>query len=362
MSIPSTLPDFWEWFRENGNRLRDTVYGENEGARHEALDELASAKSLLARDLILELGRSLEGGVAELVVSADGRPERVDEVKSFVSSAPKMEGWEVVAFRPRMSMREGLEIQIQGETIGPSDVWYRVTPEEDGLGLTLYVQGLTDENEEMRGLGASLLAEHEIGERDVLTLLSSLGCEALPADPQAEDLQPFKTIVATFEEARIKRYPPPGSLTVDDGKWQMLEGEINEKPAWIFINRTFDHYVGHPDYDGRLTVRIRFHDVREDGLPTTEEEYAEAQELSEQVCKMLQQGQESLHVMTLVMDGRRDMILYTNGLEQALAHLNSAPTNDFNHRLETEFEWDTAWGMYRAFVQAGDQDDEPSEN
>ena len=70
-----------------------------------------------------------------------------------------------------MEVGESVEIQLEDECVGPDDIWFHVIDTHEGLDLTLYVRGLTNENERFRGLGATLLAEHAVGERDALTLL-----------------------------------------------------------------------------------------------------------------------------------------------------------------------------------------------
>src|SRR5262249_46490193 len=144
---------FWQWFKNNGARLRDIMYGQDTAPREDASDELRQAVEEAGEEAVLEFGPAPEGGPRSLIVSADGRPERVDAVKDFVASAPELPGWEVVAFRPRMEIGDSIEIVLEGERVGPEDIRFRVTQGEGGLDLTLYVRGLTRENERLRGLG-----------------------------------------------------------------------------------------------------------------------------------------------------------------------------------------------------------------
>src|SRR5262245_29057678 len=223
---------FWQWFKNNGDRLQAAMYGRDAAAREEAADELREAVHAVQPGLVLELGRGEQGEPRQLIVSADGRAERVDAVKDFVAAAPALPGWEVVAFRPRMPIGESIEIVIQGEHIGPSDIWFDVAESGDGLGLTLYVRGLTPDNERVRGLGASLLTEHAIGERDAVTLITSLEARPLPASTAA--LRPFHDLTTVFDAARDERFPPPGELSLNpEGDWQGMQGTISGAPAVV---------------------------------------------------------------------------------------------------------------------------------
>src|SRR5690242_4379029 len=112
MQPDSARAQFWEWFRANGDRLRDMMYGPDQDAREAASAELREAVEPVHPGLVLEFGPGPEGGPRQLVVSADGRAERVNAVKEFVASAPALPGWELVAFRPRMPIGDSIEIAL----------------------------------------------------------------------------------------------------------------------------------------------------------------------------------------------------------------------------------------------------------
>jgi len=349
---------FWQWFIKHGARLRTVMYGPDDAAREMAAAELREAVETVEPGLVLEIGPSAEGEPCQLIVSADGRPERVDPVKDFVASSPALPGWDVMAFRPRLEVGESIEIRLQDECVGPDDIWFRVIETDDGLDLTLHVRGLTDDNEQLRGLGASLLAEHAVGERDALTLLRSLQIEPLPNAPAASGLHPFPELVGVFDEAKATKYPPPGSLSIDvENDWQNMEGTINDSPAVILLHAGLRAVAGHPDYDRRLIVSIPFHETLDNGLPATEEEYLAVCDLGDRLTDALREGQESLLAMTMMTQGRRDLIFYTSNAEAALDRVEALRDEELTHEIETRVERDTFWGMYRSFSQAGTENE-----
>jgi hypothetical protein len=344
---------FWQWFRNNGDRLQVAMYGRDDGAREAAAGELREAVHAVQPGLVLELARGEEGEPRQLIVSADGRPERVDAVKDFVAAAPALPGWEVVAFRPRMPVGESLAIELQGERVGPEDISFRVTPTDDGLDLTLHVRGLTAANERLRGLGASLLAEHAVGERDALTLLTGLRIEP-PAATRVPGLRPFRELVAVFEEARVAKYPPPGSLPLDlENDWANMRGTINGSTALVLLHAGLRPFAGHPDYDRRVTVSVPFHGVNEDGLPTTEEEYVTVCNLGDRLSDAVGEGQQALLAMSIMTQGRRDLIFYTADADATLERVEELRGEAGTHEIEASVERDTFWGMYRSFCRAG---------
>jgi hypothetical protein len=355
--MPSEPPRdrFWRWFRDNGDRLRDRMYGKTNAAREAAAAELREAGASVQPGLVLEIGGSRPGGPRELVVSADGRPERVDPVKDFVASAPALPGWNVTAFRTRMPISDTMEIGLGGETVGPGDIWFRVAADDDGLNLTLHVRGLTAANERVRGLGASLLAEHAVGERDVLTLVSSLRVAALPGDPAAAGLRPFRDLAGVFDEEKAKRYPRPGALPFDpeDG-WVGMRGAVNGAEALILLNTGIRRFAGHPDYDRRLTITVPFNQAGANGMPATEKEHTTVQELGNRLGQALQEGQESLVALEMTSAGRRELVVYSADAEAAVRRVEALRARVETHRIEYAVAWDTFWRVYRNFCRAAE--------
>lgn len=345
---------FWSWFQANGHRLRAIMYGPDDDARRDADGELREAIADVAPGFILEFGPTPTEELRELIVSADGRRERVDPVKDFVASAPEMPGWRVVAFRPRMAIADSVVIRLEDEEIGPEQVWFRIAEGDDGLDLTLSVRGLTPENERLRGLGASLLAEHAVGEQDALTMLGSLQLEALPDSPGSTDLRPFRELAGVFDEVKARKYPPPGSLVLDpEGEWQAMQGKIDGSPALVLLNTGLRGVAGHPAYDHRLEVSVPFNRARADGMPATEEEYLATQDLGTRLGEALEQDQESLLAATIMTKGRRDLILYTHNAASALGRLEGLRAEVSTHRVEARVERDTFWALYRSLLYGG---------
>jgi hypothetical protein len=363
MQINSGAPArFWRWFGANGRRLRAAMYGDDDEAREAAAEELRVAVQQVQEGLVLEMGPPPEEGPGDLIVSADGRRELVDAVKDFVASAPALPGWNVIAFRTRMPVGESLSIRLQDEEVSPEDISFRIA-EEDGLELTLLVRGLTPENRRVRGLGAMLLAEHAIGERDALTLLSGLDVEPMPEDPHGPGLRPFRDLVGVFDEVRERKYPPPGSLPLDPEQagWQALRGTLNGSPAMILLNVGLRPVAGHPAYDQRLVVSVPFNEARDDGMPGSEEEYLAVQEIGERLADALLEGQECLLGLTIMTQGRRDLILYTSNAESSLRKLEELRAGIESHEVQADVERDTFWGLYRNFVHGAENAEEGAE-
>jgi hypothetical protein len=251
-----------------------------------------------------------------------------------------------------------MEIAFAGERVGADDVWFRVSESPDGLDLILYVRGLTEANKVPRGRGASLLAEHAVGELDTLTLLNSRAAEPLPEAPASEGLRPLRELAEVFDRVKAKRYPPPGKLPLgEESEWATVEGTRSGSPFVGILHLGLCAVAGHPDYDRRLTVSIPFHEPDGDGLPATQEEYLAVGDLEERLTEVLQEGQQSLLALSIMAAGRRELIFHTADAEGALQRLESFRAEGVSHELEPEVERDTFWGLYRSFCESPGSDE-----
>jgi hypothetical protein len=352
---------FWQWFDINGNRLLAAACGDDLQAREAAMGELAAASAAAAPGLVLEMCRGREGKAHELIVSVDGKWELVDAAKEFVDAAPALDGWNVVAFRPREIM-SSMVITLAGERVGADDVWFRVSEGSYGLDVILYVRGLTKANRDRRGLAASLLAEHAVGERDTLTLLNARAAEPLPETPASGGLRPLGELAAAFDGVKAKRFPPPGKLPFgQDSEWATVQGTRDGSPLVGLLHLGLRAVAGHPDYDRRLTVRIPYQS-KGNGFPATREEYLAVCDVGERLTDVLQEGQQSLLALSIMTAGRRELIFHTADAQAALQRVESFRAEGVSHDLEPEVERDTFWNLYRNFCESpgSDEADEDS--
>ena len=195
----SAEAQFWIWFRANAPRLLDLIKTHDERLQGQAIDEVAEHLAKIKPGLTALFGE--RDKTNEIVISAEGFKDRFPAVKAVVAAAPPIEGWRVVAFKPRMS-NAGSRVEYRGENLSTDDVWFAASPlPSGGLSLTMYVAGLTEANYERRAGAAVLLLDNTLGEYDAGTMIDRLDAQPLPADPQGRHLRRFSGLPA-FIDAR----------------------------------------------------------------------------------------------------------------------------------------------------------------
>ena len=114
--------EFWDWFQQDAGRLSWAT----------ASDERAQDihRHLVAVDpgLVFELEGD-PGSARTLVISANGKAALVPVVERVVAGAPSVQGWSIVALRPRLGTNLG--VSYRGFEIAPDEFWFRKDPDVD---------------------------------------------------------------------------------------------------------------------------------------------------------------------------------------------------------------------------------------
>jgi hypothetical protein len=193
---------FWQWLSENAQRLQSGLQGPDGSSLSR---EIADAFRASYPDLVWEISPA-DVPPWTFCVSADGDPDLFAAVLQAVKDAPQVSGWVVRAFRPRSGIAG--RIEIEGQTLGPEDVWCAVRPLDDGrIDLVLCIGGLTEETDDVLSRAALILLDDAVGEYDAVTRISELDRAALPTNPTAsENFFPLTSLPAFLD-----RLAPPRS-------------------------------------------------------------------------------------------------------------------------------------------------------
>jgi hypothetical protein len=180
--------NFWVWFQENRGFL------ESYAANTQAVTRALGARlQNVDRGLTYELGQAGDG-VYEFIVSANGIRDVFPEVIRLVRVAPEIEGWRIIAFRPRRPDALTSRLDYAGMSISGEDIWYRSEDGGSEFNLSVYIRGLDPANERTAVGAAFLMLDLALGEYDVATKLRSIDFAPLPPDPAAQGLKPLNDL------------------------------------------------------------------------------------------------------------------------------------------------------------------------
>jgi hypothetical protein len=182
---------FWTWFSNNASK-----YLNLEQDQQQLLDQLSQYLSKIHPDLTFEIGPKVKDK-RDLIISAGGIKEAFPYVEKLVSEAPHIPHWNIIAFRQRQSL--DFILNLDGYSLSPDQMWYTLTPDNNKVGLHLYIEGLNDENADAMAAASYIILDNALGEYDVETKLGFI--ERLP--------------IMNKDEAKKRRLKPIHKLAHD---------------------------------------------------------------------------------------------------------------------------------------------------
>ena len=187
--------EFWSWFTKHASYLHQNLETDTENI---ALD-IKTHLQEVDENIEFEIPFEYDSENRPLIISADGDYSLFGKVIEFVESAPSIDGWDVIAFRPRLHQRNQV-IDLDGLSLDYHDVFFRYTVDEL-LHLDVYIDGYDQKDQRYVHL-YFLLLDSLIGEFDSVTLIKEtkvhplkdkLGLHAFPELLQIVDELKRKT-------------------------------------------------------------------------------------------------------------------------------------------------------------------------
>jgi len=182
MSTDSAIVDYWRLFMELSPRLAELTTAEDP-----IYDRLQAQLHHVDPGLFIEL--SAVSDERELVITADGNPELFALADRVVEAAPHLEGWTILALKPRLGFPES--VTWEGVSVNIADVVFDpITPEDsDELVLQLFVPGISEQEIDSAHNALLRALDHALGEREFAASVQYT--EVVPLNGSADDYIPL---------------------------------------------------------------------------------------------------------------------------------------------------------------------------
>ena len=183
--------DFWAWFTKDEAALFDF-----EKDQDHVFKDLAEQMQKVDPNLTFEFGPKKDGK-REFVISAGGIKASFPAVVSLYNSAPKLDRWTFIKFRPRRPIGD-TDVEFQGVKVAPKDISFILLPDGDKADLLIFIAGMTDAQKETYEQIAYLTLDQAVGEYDVETKIG--GIEIHPADVRTKsDKRPIAELPGALD-------------------------------------------------------------------------------------------------------------------------------------------------------------------
>lgn len=151
---------FWQWFERNEFKYRSIFDDRNTDLIDDILNKILEIQGGLAVEF------EKINGIYKMIVSADGVVDYFDIVQKVVDKSPKIEGWEIIAFRQPYSMETVSKIvmTVGKYKLNPNTIMFYPIIEDDCLYIQIFSEDINEENENQIGYGCLMLLDNIIGE------------------------------------------------------------------------------------------------------------------------------------------------------------------------------------------------------
>jgi len=191
---------FWEWFSTNRDTIALNMRSSDHNTIQKTLGDVDERLQLVAPGVSFLYGHN--DGENEFVATARGDRDAIPNVHALIESAPLIEGWKFTAFRPPSEEHER-RIEMGDLTLAVSDVSFQgFDLGEEGLGITLYPDGMTEDRRDLYQRAAIALMDHTIGEYDAMVLIDSLRVDPRSGIPEGSQTLPLAGLREFLHEVR----------------------------------------------------------------------------------------------------------------------------------------------------------------
>jgi Family of unknown function (DUF695) len=136
-------------------------------------------------------------------------------------------------------------------------------------------------------------------------------------------------------------------LTAPDD-WSLAQGERDGFPMIVRMANAYRGLAPLPGYDHHVIISIQLRNPRPNGFPSSEEG-DDLQALEENLCRVLETGNDTLCVLVVTNNGLRDLIFYTRNVESVQQRTEEAKSVYSGFEIEFWIEPDEGWDVYRHF-------------
>ena len=179
---------FWEWFKINNSRyfyLNQIVSSEEKA---NLLDDFLEQLHEYCDKLYFEIG-GFPNEPQELIISAEGDKDYFHKVEELISKAPKINDWQIIAFKPPM----GADFITEYEDIklNPQKIWFLPLDNKNNpteLGLKLYLPNYIPKKEKTFFEGCYQVLDTILGEKSFALDINHVELDKLPMNPEKKGL------------------------------------------------------------------------------------------------------------------------------------------------------------------------------
>lgn len=320
---------FWQEIQKNEHHLASLPH-------REAMEGIAEHLKQHFPDLSPEVADNKKKKYT-LVLTAHGITDHFQDVVLLTRSAPKLECFDIEAFRQRVNL-DGFDMKIGDFALNCQDIYVSHDAIQGQVALRLsFAKVIPAEFMDHAKNMAFILLDHMLGEFDFAIKVGPVEFIELQDNVGAIPLSEYPPVFDRFWNQDLGHngeYPP------EESKWTAFEltlKEDSDDKMIVLRNESVNTLVGRADMSDRLDVVVSLYDT---------ESLEMSREFELRLDALLKPYQEGLCCQTMLYAGERYMSWYVVDVDGALMKAQNLAKEfpDLEFNFVTEF--DPSWSHY----------------
>jgi len=179
---------FWNWFKENNSKYFYLNQISDTDKKEKLLNHFLEQLHQYCDGLFFEIG-GVPNESQELIISAEGDKNYFHNVEELVAYAPKINDWQIIAFKPPMGI--DFIAEYEGVKLNPKETWFLpLTTDSDPkiFGIKVCFEHYTKKKHNQFLNGAYQILDVILGEKSNTLDIQHVEVDKLPQKPEDEGL------------------------------------------------------------------------------------------------------------------------------------------------------------------------------
>jgi hypothetical protein len=268
---PKTITDFWQWFEEHADELKDAVIRQDD-LQKEFIEPVFTNLERIAEGVFLLIGKE-DDGTIDIIFTADGNIKNFPLVISFVEKAPTIPEWKFTAFKPKVDLGDK-GIHIKNLSITRDTLQFYPTIDEqypDEISIHLVYNGeVAPEDQNLVENASFIYVENLLGEINLATRIDQLIFDPAPAsDLELVSIEKLEEYLNWREKEFVELYEGVVYQT-EKATYSSLEWESEGKDVMGTCNEELIKWNKKASHPWMVVIMVDFGTYQKSGLPTSD--------------------------------------------------------------------------------------------
>lgn len=137
---------------------------------------------------------------------------------------------------------------------------------------------------------------------------------------------------------------------MNEGKWVVAEGEIDNLPAFVRFRDSVESFISSGDYRHYLRIVWECEEADKLGIPS-ESEWEQLESFEDNLCTALEANDHAVLTFTMTNDALRQWVFYTQDVAESVRRINEMPQEKERFPIELSANEDPNWEEYNLVAQ-----------